>query len=163
MSLLAATVLAAAVALAPAADAARARQTILAIPTNLDLRRFDAVAASFADRVVIDYTSLWGGEPQTFTPDELMTAWRGVVLGFDATWHELSDIQVQVAGDSATATANVDGRHWIGEQTWRPIGRYDFRLARQEGAWRVTHMTLTVTDEQGDRALVDLARSRAAR
>ena len=34
-------------------------------------------------------------------------------------------------------------------------------LAKWAGAWKVTHMTLTVTEEQGERALVDVARARA--
>ncbi|MCQ4062273.1 nuclear transport factor 2 family protein, partial [Klebsiella pneumoniae] len=37
------------------------RQTVLAVPTNADLRAFDAIAPLFADRVMVDYTSLWGG------------------------------------------------------------------------------------------------------
>lgn len=163
MSVLASTLLAAA-ALAASVDPrdeARVRQTVLAIPTNVDIRRFDAVAPLFADEVVIDYTSLWGGEPQTMAPDELMTAWSGIVPGFDATWHEISDLKVQVAGETATASSRLDARHWIGERTWRLIGRYDFQLRRQRGQWRVTRMTLTVTQELGDRALVDLARARA--
>jgi hypothetical protein len=143
-------------------EEARVRQTVLSIPTNIDMRNFDAVEPLFADPVVIDYTSLWGGEPSRMSPGELMTAWRGIVPGFDATWHEITNLKVQVTGDTAKASSNVDGRHWLGEQVWRPIGRYDFRLARQDGRWRVTHMTLTVTREEGDRALVDQARARAA-
>jgi hypothetical protein len=143
-------------------EEARVRQTVLAIPTNIDIHRFDAVEPLFAERVVIDYTSLWGGEPQTMTPAELVTAWRGIVPGFDATWHEIDPVAVTVDGAEARATTSVDGRHWIGERVWRPIGRYDFRLAKIDGAWRVTSMALTVTEEQGERALVDLARDRAA-
>jgi hypothetical protein len=143
-------------------EEARVRQTVLSIPTNIDMRNFEAVEPLFADPVVIDYTSLWGGEPASQTPRELMTAWRGIVPGFDATWHEISDLKVQVSGDTATASSNVDGRHWLGEKVWRPIGRYDFKLAKQQGRWRVTHMTLTVTREEGDRALVQQAQARAA-
>jgi hypothetical protein len=160
-------VLLAAGAAAPALAAdpreeARVRQTVLAIPTNIDLRNFEAVEPLFADRIVVDYTSLWGGEPQTQSPRELMTAWRGIVPGFDATWHEITDLQVQVNGETATANSKVDGRHWLGQRVWRPIGRYDFRLTKADGRWRVTHMKLTVTREEGDRALVQEAQARAA-
>jgi hypothetical protein len=159
---LAAAVLAAGAAAADPKDEARVRQIALGIPTNVDLRNFDAIEPLFADPVVIDYTSLWGGEPQTMSPRALMDAWRGIVPGFDATWHEISDLQVKVNGDRATATSRVDGRHWLGEQVWRPIGRYDFQFARQGGAWKVTRMTLVVTEERGDRKLVDEARRRTA-
>ncbi len=164
-SLLLAAALTMSAAMPAAADPredARVRQTVLSIPTNIDLRNFEAVEPLFADPVVIDYTSLWGGEPARQSPRELMTAWRGIVPGFDATWHEITDLKVQVNGDTATASSKVDGRHWLGDKVWRPIGRYDFKLAKQQGRWKVTHMTLTVTREEGDRALVQQAQARAA-
>jgi hypothetical protein len=34
-------------------------------------------------------------------PAELMTAWRGIVPGFDATWHELSNVKATVNGSKA--------------------------------------------------------------
>jgi len=164
--LFAAAVAALGVAAAPASAAdpreeARVRQTVLAIPTNIDLRSFEAVAPLFASPVVIDYTSLWGGEPTSMTPAELMTSWRGIVPGFDATWHEISNIEVQVNGATATANSDVDGRHWLGERLWRPIGRYEFRLAKQGEQWKVTHMTFLMTREEGERALVQEAQARA--
>jgi hypothetical protein len=143
-------------------EEARVRQTVLAIPTNIDIGAFETVSPLFAERVVVDYTSLWGGEPQSMTPAELMSSWRGIVPGFDATWHEIGPIAVALSGSEATATTTVDGRHWIGGRVWRPIGRYDFNLTKVDGRWRVSGMTLTVTEEQGDRALVDIARERAA-
>ena len=148
------------VASADPRDEARVRQTVLAIPTNCDLRAFDAVQPLFADEAVIDYTSLWGGRPETTTPEALMIAWRGVLPGFDATWHEIGDLRVSVAGDQARATSTVDARHWIGERTWRVKGRYAFALRKIDGRWRVTRMTLTVTEEEGDRGLVERATQR---
>lgn len=142
-------------------EEARVRQTVLAIPTNIDLRNFEAVAPLFASPVVIDYTSLWGGKPAAMTPAELMTSWQGIVPGFDATWHEISNLRVQVNGWTATASSDVDGRHWLGERTWRPIGRYEFRLAKQGEQWKVTHMTFLMTREEGERALVQEAQARA--
>jgi len=53
------------------------------------VRTDDLAEAAFADSVVIDYTSLWGGEPATITPAELMASWRGIVPGFDATYRWL--------------------------------------------------------------------------
>jgi ketosteroid isomerase-like protein len=144
-------------------DAARVRQTVLAVPVNADLGAFDALQPLFADPVVVDYVSLWGGEPQALTPAGLLEAWCSVLPGFDATWHEVGDVQVSIAGDQARAQAAVDARHWLGAETWRIVGRYAFELTRAgDGRWRITHMTLTVTDEQGDRALVEQARARLA-
>jgi hypothetical protein len=143
-------------------EAARVRQTILAISTNSDLGAFDAVAPLFAETVVVDYTSLWGGEPQDFTPDALMGAWKGVLPGFDATWHEIGDLTISVQGETAVVASTIDARHWIGARTWRLIGRYTFELRKVDRRWRVTRMTLVVTEERGDRVLATEARVRAS-
>lgn len=153
---------AASAALADPRDEARVRQTVLAVPTNADLRAFDAIAPLFADQVVVDYTSLWGGTPDLMTPQALMTAWASVLPGFDATWHQIGEIEVRIAGDRARATSPVDARHWLGEGFWRVTGRYDFVLQRQEARWQITRMTFTVTGEEGDRSLVEAAARRAA-
>jgi len=92
-----------------------------------------------------------------------MDAWRGLVPGFDATRHELKDVEAQVDGDRATATAFVDARHWIGGALWRPIGAYRWMLSRIDGRWRVTAMTFAMTREVGDRGLVAIAAERAKR
>jgi len=144
-------------------DEARVRQTVLAVPTNADLRAFDAIAPLFADHTVIDYTSLWGGTAETMTPEALMRAWASVLPGFDATWHEIGEIEVRLAGDQAIATASVDARHWLGEGFWRVMGHYDVRLVRLDGRWRITRMTLTVSGEEGHRSMVQQATERAAR
>jgi hypothetical protein len=94
------------------------------------------------------------------TPAALMQAWRGIVPGFDATWHELSDVRVQRTGDRATAVAAVDGRHWIGAELWRPVGNYVWDLEKREGRWVVTRMVFQMTQEIGDRGLAAKAMER---
>lgn len=149
--------------LAPVGDKETARviSVVSSIPLAVDLAAYDLAEKAFAPQVVVDYTSLWGGKPSTMTPAELMTAWRGIVPGFDATWHEISDVKARVFGDKAEASAFVDGRHWIGDKLWRPVGTYQWLLAKQGGTWKVTHMTFSMTQEIGDRAVATEATERA--
>jgi hypothetical protein len=170
MKILLATALAAAPGLGLARDLApvgdietsKVISVVSSIPLAVDLAAYDLAEQAFAPEVVIDYTSLWGGEPSTMTPPALMDAWRGIVPGFDATWHELSDVRATVTGDTATATAFVDGRHWIGDQLWRPVGTYNWDLTRIDGNWKVTRMEFAMTEEIGDRAVATQAMERAA-
>ncbi len=150
--------------LPPAGDPATAQITTLvsSIPLAVDRAAYDLAEAAFAPEIVIDYTSLWGGEPATMSPADLMTAWRGIVPGFDATWHELGPVTVEIDGETATATAAVDGRHWIGEELWRPVGEYHWDVIQIEGEWRVSRMVFDMTQETGDRALAAEAMERAA-
>lgn len=149
--------------LPPAGNPVEAQITTLvsSIPLAVDRAAYDLAEMAFAEEVVIDYTSLWGGEPATMTPEALMEAWRGIVPGFDATWHELGPVTVTVEGDTAQATAFVDGRHWIEDQLWRPVGTYHWDVALIDGDWRVTRMVFDMTEEIGDRALAAEAMERA--
>ncbi len=142
-------------------DSAKAIAVVASIPLAVDLGRYDLAETAFAPEIVIDYSSLWGGEPQRTTAAALMDAWRALVPGFDATRHELRDVEARINGDAAEATARVDARHWIGASLWRPIGLYRWMLERHGGRWKVTTMTFVLTEEVGDRSLVAAARERA--
>ncbi|MEM8570559.1 MAG: nuclear transport factor 2 family protein [Pseudomonadota bacterium] len=144
-------------------DTARVITLVSSIPLAVDRAAYDLAEAAFAPEVIIDYTSLWSGEPAKMTPGDLMDAWRGIVPGFDATWHQLGPVSVEIEGDNATAKADVDGRHWIGERIWRPIGVYHWDLERLDGDWRVTRMVFDMTQEIGDRGLATEAMERASR
>ncbi len=63
--------------------------------------------------------------------------------------------------DAAEATALVDGRHWLGDAIWRPVGVYRWTLEKRDGRWKVTAMTFVLTQEFGDRGLVAIAAERA--
>jgi dienelactone hydrolase len=148
-------------ALLGAPETSKVISVVSSIPLAVDLARYDLAEAAFAPQIVIDYTSLWGGEPQTMTPAALMDAWRGIVPGFSATWHELSNVRAFVDGDRATATAAVDGRHWLDGQLWRPVGHYHWELSKIDGAWKVTKMQFAMTQEIGDRSVAQQAMARA--
>ena len=144
-------------------ESAKVIAVVSSIPLAVDLGRYELAEAAFAPEIVIDYSSLWGGQAQRTTPAALMDAWRGLVPGFDATRHALRDIEARVDGDTAEATALVDGRHWIGDRLWRPIGLYRWTLRKSESGWKVTAMTFAMTQEIGDRGLVAIAAERAKR
>jgi hypothetical protein len=141
-------------------DEARVRQTVLAYSVNIDLCNFNALEVLFTNPLVVDYTSLWGGDPQTLTPAEFMRQMQGIAPGFDATWHELIGIEVQVEGSSAAATCGVDGRHWIGDRIWHPIGRYNFSLVKNAGKWMITSVILKMSKELGSREVAEEAMRR---
>ena len=140
---------------------AKIRTLVSSIPLAVDRAAYDLAEAAFAPEVVIDYTSLWGGEPATMTPSALMEAWRGIVPGFDATWHELGPVTIILNGTKASASASIDARHWIGSELWRPIGIYHWDLSLIDNQWRVTRMELQMTQEIGDRQLTAKAMERA--
>jgi hypothetical protein len=84
----------------------------------VDVRDWDAVTATFADRVTLDYTALFGGEPETLPPEEITGRWRGLRPGFDATMHLLGPL----VDDGDIVQCNVRGYHHLDGDSWMVAG-----------------------------------------
>lgn len=144
-------------------DQAKARAPIAAMAALVDLQDWDRLERCFADRLTVDYTSLWGGEPQEMGRGELLEQWKGLLPGFDATQHELGPISVYVEGDEARADAPVSGTHLLDGSAWMVEGRYHCRLLREaDDDWRNVSLTYLNESESGDRALTTNAKARAS-
>ena len=146
----------------PTIDEAEIAVIVESVATLADQDDFETIESFYADQIRVDYTSLWGGDSQTYTPASLMTAWAAVLPGFDQTYHAISNVQVDLDGDRAIATADVTADHYLEGLYWQVSGQYEYRFIKQAGHWQITHMTFNLTDEVGDRTLVELAAERAA-
>ena len=133
-----------------------------------DQRRWDGLADLFAAEVLLDYTSLVGGEPARLSPEEIVGSWRTTLGGLDATQHLVSNVLVDpeegAAGAAATATAQFQATHVLanptGDDTWTLGGHYRFELTRTGDTWRVSAMAMTATWASGNRHVMTLATGR---
>jgi hypothetical protein len=132
---------------------------------DLDWDRF---RGCLADEVAIDYTSLWGGVPESIAAHDLMRSWQEVAAGYDATQHFTGPIVV-TGGDERgiRCTTNVRAYHHVadeegGASTWMVAGRYIVELVSERHGPKVSAIALNVLYEEGDRDLVDKARRRVA-
>ncbi|NER80484.1 MAG: hypothetical protein F6K42_13085 [Leptolyngbya sp. SIO1D8] len=148
--------------LTQSADEAAIAVIVNSVATFADQGDFLSIEKLYAEEIQVDYTSLWGGEVQTYTPASLMTAWAGVLPGFDQTYHDISNIEVTITGDRAMATADVTADHYLDEGYWQVAGQYEYRFVKQADQWLITHMTLNLTDEVGDRSAIALASESAS-
>jgi len=144
------------------ADEAAIATLVNSVATLADQGDFETLESLYADSVQIDYTSLFGGDIQTHTPESLMTAWASLLPGFDQTYHAISNIQVDVAGDRATSTADVTASHYLGDDYWQVSGQYEYQLIRHPNRWKIETMAFELSDQQGDRTLLEQAAAEAA-
>ena len=149
-------------ALATPADEAAVKTIVESVAVFADRGAFEALERLYADEVLVDYSSLSGEPAKLTSPGALMTEWASVLPGFDRTYHDLSNVAAEIDGDTARASASVAASHWIGDAYWRVNGRYAYELARSDGEWRVTSMTLLVEDEEGSRDVFGPAMAAAA-
>ena len=138
--------------------------TITDIAAGADRHQWDRVRSAFADRVTLDYTSLWGGEASTQSADEIIAQWSGFLPGFDKTLHLVTNHAILESTDTtAVAEADFQAIHRIDRTMWVLMGHYRYDLTRVDGAWKVSRLVMTHTHETGDRGLVSQAAERAGR
>jgi hypothetical protein len=143
-------------------DEAAAKTLVESVVTCIDRGDFVTLEGLYADRVVRDYTSLNGGEPEITTNVALMLRWARHLPGFDRTRHAMSNLVAGVTGDKAVVEADVVADHWIGERRWTVSGRHRYECTRFGRQWRVTGQVFTFLGEEGDRAAAVEAGAAAA-
>jgi SnoaL-like domain len=133
----------------------------------IDTLDWDTFRSTFAAEIALDYTSLWGGEPEKTTVEDLVARWQPFASGFDATQHLTGPIVVAWSdAHSATCTTTVRAYHHVvaddgGSGTWMVSGQYRIGLELGTDGWKISAITLTLAYEEGDRGLVDVAQHRA--
>ncbi|MGN5376584.1 nuclear transport factor 2 family protein [Streptomyces lasalocidi] len=123
----------------------------------IDQREWESLGDVFSDEIMLDYTSLNGGEPGPVSRKDLVGAWSGLLGNFAATQHLLSNFLVDVQGDSAVATAMFQATHRMpnehGAPLWTLGGTYRIDLERTADGWRINGMVMTATWADGNQHL----------
>ena len=133
-------------------------ETIVESVANLaDRGNFESLEKLYAQEVEVDYTSAFGGEVELKSPQALMTQWASSLPGFDRTRHEISNIETEVKGNKATATADVTADHYLDNMFWQIAGSYEYGLVKEDGQWTIDKMTFIAESEQGSRDIINQA------
>lgn len=132
------------------------------IAAGADRHQWDRVRRAFADEVTLDYTSLWGGSATKQPADKVIADWSAFLPGFDETLHLVTNSAITgMTGTTATAKADFQATHRIDKDLWVLAGHYRYELTRVDGEWKISGLTMTYTDETGDRGMTARAAARA--
>ena len=150
---------------AAALEAQRIRQVILWAMESIDARRWQALRGQFADRVLVDYTSLFGGYPRNYTVGDLIDNWQQLLAPFSTTRHDLGPIDVEIDAGEAKAKCPVHIYHFLhgarGGEEWVVNGEYMVTLKTRNGRWQIQKIVLDVQSQQGNTNLLVEAFARA--
>jgi len=140
------------------------RETVTGVTHDIDQRRWQSLRARFADTVIVDYTSLFGGEVQTQNGDDLVNGWCELLTPLSATQHLLGPICVRIRDRTATATCHVRGYHHAkglpGAEEWMVAGHYEFELERDSNGWKIHGIKFQSFYQTGNLKLLEQAASR---
>jgi hypothetical protein len=140
-----------------------------ALAVRVDARDWPGLVQLFDAQVHVDYTSLFGGEAQTMTAEDLVGSWRQLVPGFTRTSHLIGAPSVKIDGDRAEASASVTAWHAITDQAvdgggvWIVHGSYEMEFVRHRGVWRIAALILARAWVEGNPELPSIAGERVRR
>lgn len=130
--------------------------TILKYATAADLRDWQLYKSILADQIDIDFSSFLNGPVATITSDQLLEQVKGLIPGFDATQHQLTNfvININEACDEADAVAYMQAEHFINVEN-RDLfhtvgGYYAYKLKCEDNNWKIHSLKLVVTWSRGD-------------
>ena len=149
----------------PTTTATEDRLAILELIGNLalllDARDWGALERLFTNPVHLDRTSLFGGEPETLSPAELVEGYRQTLGKLDAVHHLITSHVISLDGDEATCAANMMGTHVLANNSGGPIwtvgGRHDYKFKRTADGWRIAGWTFTIQWATGNMNIINLA------
>ncbi|HEY4324740.1 MAG TPA: nuclear transport factor 2 family protein [Mucilaginibacter sp.] len=140
------------------------REIIIEIITKLfagaDERNWQKVESTMASTLLLDYTSMAGGELAELTPAQITNAWAAFLPGFDRTHHQLSAFEVKENNGIANAHYFGKAEHFIGGDIWIVEGSYDTELQKINGHWKITKHKLNFSGQSGNTNLPALAMER---
>ncbi len=132
---------------------------------GIDRRDWPLYRSIFADRLAVDLA--WSGVDATMAAGEWVSTVCATLAPFDATQHRMSNIAVDLAGDTAILRCQMTARHMLvvdgAEQHHLIGGYYTHDVVRTAAGWRIARLCLTIMWEQGDRGLFALAAERGPR
>jgi hypothetical protein len=139
------------------------------LAVHVDGQHWTELLALFTPRISVDYTSLFGGEAQAMTREDLIGGWRKLLPGFTRTCHVIGVPAVTVSGETAHASASVVAWHFVkepelaGRDYWLVGGCYEIGFAKRDGVWHIAALTLARAWAEGNLDLPRIAGERAAR
>jgi hypothetical protein len=101
----------------------------------------------------------------TLSPDDIVSAWKGLMPGFQHTHHQLGNFNVIQKDDEAHVFCYGTATHYLpndsGNNLWTVVGTYDFDLTKVSGQWKVHHMVFHFKYQDGNSGLLSLAIEKA--
>ncbi len=135
--------------------------TVIGLFVATDQQNWTEVANSFHEKVWLDYTSMNGNPGSESTPQEIISAWKSILPGFEHTHHQLGNTISTIKGEKAKVFCYGTASHYLtddGGNLWLVVGTYDFDLILQdEGDWRITSMTFDYKYQEGNTGLPEKA------
>lgn len=132
----------------------------------VDRRHWTAAEALMTAPFHLDYSSFGGGPAANRKPGDVLAAWAGFLPGFDATHHQLGNLDIRCKEQAAVVSCYVTASHFIASAAngpvWVVVGTYELSLIHDKGMWLLSSCRFDFKYQDGNTALPALAQQRLA-
>ena len=139
-------------------------ETVNKLFISVDNRDWENVKLIFSDTVLLDYTSMAGGQPATLTSSQIIDSWNGILPGFDNTHHQLGNYLIETDSDLAKVFCYGTATHYLANESknniWTVVGSYNLELKDINNTWRITKMKFNLKYIDGNNDLPKMAQER---
>lgn len=133
------------------------KKSVLDIFQGADERNWTRVQNAMAEKVLLDYTSMTGGNPAVLSPQEITNAWANFLPGFDKTKHNLTNFKITTDDKLRAVTFDGKADHFISDKIWTVEGDY-YVEANSDN--RISLLRFNFKSQSGDTELPSKATER---
>jgi hypothetical protein len=139
-------------------------ETITNFFVVVDNKDWDIVSEIFSDTVLLDYTSMAGGEPAYLPAEQIIDTWKGFLPGFDHTHHQLGNYIIQIDENKGYVFCYGTATHYLkndtGENVWTVVGSYDLEVELFSEVWQITKLKFNLKYVDGNLNLPQMAQQK---
>lgn len=142
-------------------DRIEIQDVICAVTLHSDLDEPDLALAQYVPGAQIDYAQALGPDSANVPVEEHRAHLQKLLPGFDKRQHQVTNFEIEIDGDTATARSQCSAVHILDGEIWEARGTYHHRLARTTIGWRITYQRVDIVHQSGEH-LVPIARARVS-
>lgn len=133
--------------------------------TCIDRRNWAAAESLMTNPFHLDYSSFGGGPAAALNPRDISANWARLLPGFDATHHQLGNLEISCDEKRAVVNCYVTASHFIASAddspVWIVVGSYEFSLVSDGERWLLSGCRFDFKFQHGNIDLPALAQQRA--
>ncbi|MBD0400271.1 nuclear transport factor 2 family protein [Flammeovirga sp. EKP202] len=133
-----------------------AEKAVTQIFIATDQQDWERLEVIFANQVELDYSSMNGNPATTLAPQEITSAWKGILPGFTHTHHQLGNMISTIKDNKAEVFCYGTATHFLEDErgnVWTVVGTYHFELALISDEWKVSKMKFNFKYQDGNTSL----------
>ena len=132
-------------------DLEQVKRTITTMVNAIDTKQWAQAQAQFSPQVYVDYSSLNGLPGGKVKASDLLNGWQQL-LSKVSTHHMLTNFDISIKDNTALAYSHVYASHTAPSiEYWDAYGRYEHKLTKHQGQWKIDSMTLLMHGQKGNR------------